>query len=52
MSQVPEITQTLTGYPLMEIIKNVLHGNEQTVAPQAATSIPTTAVPYVNQDEV
>lgn len=25
MSSVPELTQTLTGYPLMDIIKNVLH---------------------------
>jgi flotillin len=45
MSQVPEITQTLTGYPLMDIIKNVLHSNN--------TPVVTVDKPvHVNKDEV
>jgi flotillin len=50
MSQVPEITQTLTGYPLMDIIKNVLHGNDQP-AVQTVPNIPVVAAPYINKDE-
>ncbi|QGQ96684.1 flotillin family protein [Paenibacillus psychroresistens] len=48
MSQVPEITQTLTGYPLMDIIKNVLHGTDK-----ADMQVPpAVSVPYLNKDEV
>jgi flotillin len=51
MSQVPEITQTLTGYPLMDIIKNVLHGNDQP-AVKTVPTVPVVAAPYINKDEV
>lgn len=34
MAQLPEVTQTLTGYPLMDLVKNLLGKTEQPAAAQ------------------